>query len=265
MTFQPVLPIGGFAGWSFINRTRETQQAAFNASPALERNTEYFRQNIYQVQTAEDLVADRRLLEVALGAFGLSEDINNTFFMQKVLEDGTIDPAALGNRLSDKRYLAFSKAFGFGDFGTPRTTFSDFADEIISQYQTLEFETAIGSLDSDMRLAMSFERELESILSEDTTDDGRWFMVMGQPPVRSVFEKALGLPSSFGSLDLDQQLSGFRDKLSARLGNPEISSLADPENRESLIRSFLAQAQIQSGFQGFSSASAALTLLQSTA
>jgi len=264
MNFQPVIPFGGFAGWSFLSRTQAVQQEAFNKSPAIDRNITYFKDNIGSVKTAEDLMADRQLLEVALGAFGLGEDINNKFFIQKVLEDGTISPDALGNRLSDKQYLELSKAFGFGDFGTPNTSLSDFGEQITSLYQTKQFETAVGDVAPDLRLAMAFDTALNEIVAQDTTENGRWFSVMGKPPVREVFEKALGLPSSIGALDLDLQLRGFRDKLSARFGDGEIGQFSDPDKREELIRSFLAQTQLEGNVQDFSGNSAALTLLQSS-
>lgn len=265
MTFQPVIPIGGLAGWSFLTRTRETQQEAFNTGATLQRNAEYFRENIGSVTSADELVSDRRLLEVALGAFGLGEDINNKFFIQKVLQDGTIETDALANRLADKRYESFSEAFGFGDFSIPNTALSGFAERIVSKYQEQEFETAVGEQNNDMRLALALDRSLDDILDSDTTNDGRWFQIMGQPPVRQVFETALGLPSSFGALDLNQQLSGFRDKLSKRLGDSEITQFSDPAKREELIRLFLAQSEIASTGTGLTSASAALTLLQSAA
>ncbi len=77
MTFQPVVPLGGYAGWAFLNRTQTAQQSAFDESATIVRQTSYFEENIGNITTAEDLVNDRRLLEVALGAFGLDEDINN--------------------------------------------------------------------------------------------------------------------------------------------------------------------------------------------
>jgi hypothetical protein len=265
MTYQPVVPFGGLAGWTFLTRTRDAQQEAFNTSFALQRNTDYFRENIGSIQTAEALVNDRQLLEVALGAFGLGEDINSKFFIQKILEDGTIDPSALANRLADKRYERFSEAFGFGNFSTPNTNLSTFADDIIGRYQAQQFEEAVGATNNDMRLALSLDRALDEILAEDTTDDGLWYLVMGQPPVRQVFETALNLPTSFGALSLEQQLSGFRDKLSSRLGGKEISQFSDPTKREELLRLFLAQSEIQSIGSGFTANSAALTLLQGAA
>ena len=118
MAFQPVVPLSGYSGWRFLSRTLESQKAAFAASSDIRAKATYFQDNIASAKSARDLVSNRRLLEVALGAYGLGEDINSKAFVEKVLSDGTLDPSALGNRLADKRYLSFSKAFGFGDFST---------------------------------------------------------------------------------------------------------------------------------------------------
>ncbi len=266
MTYTPVVPLGGFAGWAFLSRTRETQQAAFDNSAQMTRDLDYFREKIGKIESAEQLVDDRRLLQVALGAFGLDEDINNKFFVRKVLEDGTLSGDALSNRLSDKRYLEFSKAFGFGDFDTPRSVLSDFPDKIGDAYKVKQFEIAVGEQDENMRLALGLDSALADIAARDTTENGRWFAVMGEAPVRAVFEKALGLPSSFGALDLDQQLSTFRERTESRFGESEVAQFSDPEKREELVRLFLLRADIEGSSSGQSNAggSAALAILQSS-
>ncbi|MFV2036773.1 MAG: DUF1217 domain-containing protein [Paracoccaceae bacterium] len=263
MSFQPVVLFGGFAGWAFLVRTRDNQQQAFNKAPEVQRDTDYFRENIAGALSAEDLTSDRRLMRIALGAFGLNDDINNTYFIRKVLEGGTLDDSDLANRLSDKRYLALSKAFGFGDLNPANTQLSDFPDKIIELYQNRQFEIAIGEQDQDMRLALGLERELDEILSRTTSDDGYWFLVMGTPQLRSVFETALGLPSALGALDLDQQLGIFRDRAQSAFGNGEVAQFSEPEVRDKLVRRFLALAQLDNGTSLTVPGSVALSLLQS--
>lgn len=262
MTYQPVIPMGGLAGWSFLARTRDAQQSAFNASPALDRDTAYFEERIGQVRTADALVADRRLLKVALGAFGLDADIDNRFFLRKVLEDGTLAPDALANRLADKRYRNFAKAFGFGDFDTPRTGLSDFGATITKAYRERQFEIAVGTRDSTMRLALGLDRALDEILATDTTEDGRWYAVMGQPPLRRVFETAFGLPAAFGALELETQMQTFRDRADALLGGREITQFRDPGRREDLRRLFLLRSEPDTGPAFTGPGATALTLLR---
>jgi Protein of unknown function (DUF1217) len=265
VTFAPVIPIGGYGGWRFLNRTLAAQQTAYAATATTQRDEAYFREKIASVKTADQLVADRRLLGVALGAFGLDGDIANRAFIRKVLEDGTIDPKALGNRLSDKRYLALSKAFGFGDFSVPNTQLSDFADTMLSRLRVQGFEAAVGTQNSDMRLALNARRELAELAVKTQSADSAWYNVMGSSALRKVFQKALGLPDSFAVLGLDQQLTMFRDRASATFGGGEVAQFSDAEKVEKLIRLFLLRSDAAGGTAASSGQSAALALLQAAA
>lgn len=265
MTYQPVVPMGGLAGWSFLQRTRARQQEAFNSAAVVQHDTDYFRANVAKAKTAEDLVADRRLLSVALGAFGLQEDINNRAFIRQVLEGGVLKDDGLANRLSDKRYYALAKAFGYGDFSVANTQLSDFPDKIVENYRNQQFEVAVGEQDESLRLAMGVDRLLDDIIGKEMSDDGRWLSVMGSSPLRKVFEGALGLPTSFGAIDLDLQMKTLREKSEKILGVSEVSDFADPDLRDKLRNLFLVRADIATqGFSG-SGASVALSLLQGAA
>lgn len=260
MSYVPIIPATGYAGWKMLNRTMTLQKAAFVASAEIQRDEAYFRENIGSVKTAEDLVADRRLLKVALGAFGLENDINNKFFIQKVLEEGTLDSDALANKLSDKTYLKLSQAFGFGDFSTPRTVLSDFPDEILAKYEARQFEVAVGESDDTFRLALAAQRELPELAGKSSSEATKWYSVIGSKSLSSVMRTALGLPQSVASLDVDQQLEVFKQKSADVLGSPNVSDLGEPETLEKVVRLFLVRSQIDLG-GSVSSGSAALQLL----
>ncbi|MGR3660063.1 MAG: DUF1217 domain-containing protein [Paracoccaceae bacterium] len=264
MTFQPVLPMSGYAGWKFLERTKGSQQTVFNSSAQIKRDTHYFKENIGAITSAEELVSNRRLLSVALGAFGLEDDIGNTFFIKRVLADGTNEDEALANKLADKRYFALSKAFGFGDFSVANSQLSDFSEKIVSAYQTKQFEVAIGNQNENMRLALSVEGELDNLFSKTLSPNATWFQVMGTPALRQVFSEALGMPSSLASLDLDRQLDEFRKRAEKVFGNGDVDQFSDPVKQEKLIRKFIIQAEIGAGKFGTSPGSVALALLQNS-
>lgn len=261
MSFQPVVPFGGSAGWAFLQRTKAAQKEAFDASPVITRETQYFAEKIGGVKTAQDLVADRTLLKVALGAFGLDGDIDNKAFVAKILGEGVLSGDGLANRLTDKRYFAMAKAFGF-DLGTPSTVLSTFPGEITSAYKTRQFETAVGEQDQDMRLAMGLERDLTAIAEKDVSNDAKWFEIMGNPPLRKVFETALNLPASFGAIDLDQQLEVLKDRSTRAFGSSDVARFAETGGQDELIRRFFALSEIAAAGPVASSASVALSLLQ---
>lgn len=263
MSFQPVVPLTGYVGWRFLERTLESQQTAFVKSQPISRATDYFRENIAKVRTAEDLVSDRRLLSVALGAFGLDDDINNKAFIRRILEDGTTADDALSNRLADKRYQDFSRAFGFGDSPFPLTGFSSFPDKIISRFEDRQFERAVGEQNNDLRLALNVAPGLSDIVSNTTSVNAQWFSIMGNAPLRNVVQTALGLPKGLASIDLDQQLEVFKERAKSVFGTDKPADLATPELQDKLIRLFLVRAEA-ANINLASGASTALTLLQSS-
>jgi hypothetical protein len=260
MTYQPVVPASGNLGWAFLTRTREAQQAAFESSATVSRQTTYFRETIGSVQTAEDLVKDRRLLEVALGAFGLGDDIENKFFIRKVLEEGVGNDEAFANRLADKRYFAMAEAFGF-DRSPPNIVLADFANRIIDQFRSRQFEVAVGDQDQDLRLALSLEREMSALSDRKLSERGAWFTIMGTPPLRRIFETALGLPPATGAIDIDKQLEIFRDKSLKSFGTSNPSDFSDPDRQEDLIRRFLLRSDLAGFSSGTVKGSVALSLL----
>jgi Protein of unknown function (DUF1217) len=263
MTFQPVVPTDGIGGWKFLQRTYDTQFETFSKSSQMERDTTYFEQNIAEVKTAADLVANKRLLRVALGAFGLSEDINSNYFIQKILEDGTKSDDALANRLSDQRYQDLSKAFGFGPGEIRRTGLLTDMAAVVDKHKTESFEQAVGETDDSMRVALYAQRELTELAASEAGDTAKWFTIMGLPPMREMFEVALALPGGLAKIDLDQQLGIFKDKLLSVTGSSEISQFTDPEAMERLTNLYLARSQINGLGDGYSSGATALALLQS--
>jgi hypothetical protein len=259
--FQPVLTSSGLTGWQFLQQTYDRQFETFNQSVQLKRDTDYFVEQIATITSAEDLVKDRRLLTVALGAFGLQDDINNTFFIQKMLADGTTAEDSLANRFTDSRYRDLSEAFGFGPAEIRGALSPGFAQGIIAKFQANSFEVATGEQDETMRIALYAERTLPEVVNTNGSEASKWFTIMGQPPLRSLFETALGLPEAFGQVDIDQQLGVFQERSERFFGITNPSDFSDPEVLDQVITSYLARSQLESFGTGSSGAAIALTLL----
>ncbi len=261
MTFQPVIPSGGIVGWRFLQRTYDNQLQSFTNANVNQRETQYFLENIGKVETAQDLVSDRRLLQVALGAFGLEADIDNRFFIQKVLEDGTRAEDALSNRLSDKRYREFSEAFGFGPGEVRKTSLITNMEKVAEDNLVSRFEVSVGETDETMRISLFAQHALSELAASESSADTKWFDLMGLPPLRSMMETALGLPASFAQIDLDRQLEVFKERLSGLTGSDDLAQFTDPNAVEKLTDTYLARNQIAQLQNTVSPAQTALILL----
>ena len=262
MSFRPVIPMSGLVGWRFLERTYAAQLKTFGAAGRQARDAEYFLERIGRIRSADALVADRRLLSVALGAFGLSDDIDNRAFIRRILSDGTTSASALANRMTDSRYRRLSAAFGFGPGEILQTGRAEKMRQIVERWRTGQFEVAVGEQDDSMRIALYGRRELEALARRDVSEETRWFMIMGEPPLRKLFETALGLPSTFSRLDIDRQLAILRDRTRALTGADTVSQFAGEESRARLLTLFFARASAAADGAGSSPASVALTLLR---
>ncbi len=261
MTFQPVIPTGGLVGWRFLQRTYDAQFQSYSASGINERETKYFLENIGKVQSAEDLVADRRLLQVALGAFGLGGDLDNRFFVQKILSDGTQADNALANRLADGRYREFANAFGLGPGDIRKTGFASAMEKIAQDNLVARFEISVGESDDSMRVALYAQHALRDLASQEGSVNRKWFDLMGLPPLRSMMETALGLPTAFAQIDIDKQLEVFKERLQRVTGSSDLAQFSDSEAIKKLTDTYMARNQIAQFQQVTSPAQIALILL----
>ncbi|RCW80757.1 DUF1217 domain-containing protein [Paracoccus lutimaris] len=250
---------GGYLGWKILERTSEAQKTAFSKSAELQRSRDYFVENISKVQSAEDLIGDYKLLSVALRAFGLDDDLNNKFFIRKVLEANPQDENSIVSRLPDKRYANLNAAFGLWHSSSDDTNTLD-AEAITDMFTTRSFEKNIGAQHQEIELALNAKRELAELAGSNISNDTKWLRIIGSKPLRKVFEGAFGLGQNFAKLPIDRQLSEFKAKAERLTGSSDIGQFTDGEQVESLLKRYLLRTQIDSS-TNTSKFSTALTLL----
>lgn len=255
MSYVPAIPVGGVVGLRFLERTEEAQRAAHARSPEIQRNIAYFAENISKISTAEELIADRRLLTVALGAYGLGDEIDKKAFVRKILEEGVEEPGTLGNRLNNQSYIEMAGAFRFDRGEFSNTVSPSLRDEVISKYLSQSFEVAVGEQNESLRLALDFKRR-----SSEVADRG-WYALLGDRPTRAVLETALGIPSSAAGIDIDKQVELYEDRALRVFGTKDPVELTDPAMMDKIISRFLVLDEAKNG-PGFSTPGyTAITLL----
>lgn len=247
---------GGYAGWKMLERTAAVQQQLVAKDPEVVRARSYFVSEASRISSADELVSDFRLLRVALGAFGLESDINNKFFLRKILEADPNDSGSLVNRLADKRYLQLNRAMSFsGDALLDREKASNITD----MYERLEFERRVGEKDQNFRIALYASRELADLAKRDSTENTKWYEILGSKPLRTLFEGAFGFSANYAKLPLDRQVIEFERGFARTVGGDSLAALTDPKNIESLVQRFLLRSNSASiQISGFSAALALL-------
>jgi len=260
--FQPVLPAAGLVGWRFLEKTADQQSHLLASSSQNQRDIDYFRDNIGSVKSAEELVSNRRMLRVVLGSFGLQDDINNIAFIQRVLEQGVEDPKSLANRLSDSRYQDLAREYQYLNSGFSQKNLDLVVENTILGFKDREFEIAVGQQNESLRLALNAQRELKEIVSQNTSEETKIYLILGRPPLRKVVETALGLPAEFSQIDLDQQAQILGDRIEQLDNIASLSDLGDEGNLSKFIDTFVIRDAIKNSDQNVNSGAIALSLLQ---
>lgn len=245
MSFRPTLPLTGLPGWSLLTSTRTRQEAAFVNTAQQRTLIAGFERGFPKVKSVDDLLKNRDVLQVVLGAFGLQDDLANKGFIRRVISDGTESPSALANRLTDKRYFALARALShLGPNGT-REPSSEISEKLKKDFQSRSFEVAVGEANQNFRLAMAFERELSSVLSNFSSDRARWFAILGNPPLRTVLETSLGLPKQIGSLPIEQQVKNLQTAMKKRFNISEVQEIAEKVSVKNITQRFIILSDIQ--------------------
>jgi hypothetical protein len=109
----------GVASWKILQGKSVADFAAFTKNPTLQRDIDYLREKLPTKATAKDLLADRRLQEMVLTAFGLDSQVGMNALMQKVLESDPTDTGSVAALMVDGKYKQLSNTLNYGGLSIP--------------------------------------------------------------------------------------------------------------------------------------------------
>src|SRR5690606_22562661 len=112
--------------------TRSLQRVS--KEPLVERETAYYKENIGKVQSIDDFMADSRLYNYAMKAFGLEDMAFAKAFVRKILTEGVTSDDAMANMLTDKRYREFATVFDFAGKGAGATQSAVAQQGVVDKY-----------------------------------------------------------------------------------------------------------------------------------
>ncbi len=279
MTFTPYIPSSGVAGWNFLQTTYDRQYDAFVKSGSLKNDTEYFAENIGKVTSSEDLLNDRRLLQVAVKAFGLEEEINYRALLQRALNEGTAADDALANTMNDDRYVKFSEAFGFGPGQSPLTSDTKAMKAVIDKFQSASFEEAVGEVDDTMRTALFAKRAMIEVFGEPDEDDvsqlsmkeralkefndaleeingddddaqgvtsveDQWEDIIKRDVLTEFFDTALRMPANSAAMDEEELIETYRSRAQSVFGSDDPTVFFSAENKADTMATYRTRATV---------------------
>jgi len=208
-----------FAGDPTAARERISQK------PNIAREVEYYKENIANVKTIDDLLDDRQIFSTVMRAYGLEEMTYAKGFMRKVLEGGTDDPDSMANLLTDTRYKSLAEDFNFVRYGEATTAFERTQSGVIDNLYAQRIEADAGLQNGGARLAIYFQRKSEDIVNA--------YSILGDTALLKFVQTSFGFPESMSTLSIEKQAAMIEEKM-------DISDLQDPEFVSDLVNQFLS-------------------------
>lgn len=209
---------------------------------------EKYQEKIQSVDSVSELLADRDVVDVVIGAFGFDpEEVTDDFLKQAFASDLS-DPKSFVNLQSDSRWAELVASFNFDAEGNlTRETIGTVQQrgevmETVNKYLRQTLEEAEGESNEAVRLALYFQRTAPTV-----TDA---YGLIADDALMAVFRTTFGYSDEFSNMDVDQQARIIEE-------NMDLADLQDPEKLERFLQRYTAMYDTESGVID----SSALTIL----
>lgn len=226
------------AAYRNISRDLTKSLDSIAKAPAVARDTAYYLEHIGKVKSIDDLMSNKRLLNYALKAYGLSDVAYAGALIRKVLEGGVDKTDSLANRLSDQRYRDFVTAFNFVRYGTATTSFDRTQKGTVDLYKRQTLEENTGNLNEGARLALYFKRQAPNVTSS--------LGLLADKALLIVTQTALGLSPLTSNLSIESQQKMISGKL-------DVADFKDSTKLDKFLNNFLVRYDAANSSSDFSS------------
>lgn len=171
----------------------------------VQRDVQYYKENIGGVKSLDDLFANGRLLNFVLGAYDLQDEAANVGKIRQILESDLSDTNSLANRMQDSRFLKLAGDINAASLGTASLTSGTLTDKIVEQYQELSYEKHLDEQAPGVRVALEFGRRIKDATST--------YSLLGDSVLREVVTVASMIPKEIAYQDEDAQAAAVEAKV----------------------------------------------------
>lgn len=199
---------------------------------AVQRETEYFANNIGHIKSIDDFLHEdnARLLAYATAAYDLEGYFTDKDLIRTMLEGGTADEDSPANTHENTGWKNFVKSFDFAGLGEEATTYNRALKPSVDLYMRQTLEENAGQQNEGVRLALYFMRKAPDIQNT--------YQILGDKALSKVVRTLLRLPESIAQLDVDRQAKLIEDRF-------DLADFQDPDKVEELMTRFTTLWEVE--------------------
>lgn len=177
----------------------------FRARADLKADIEYYRSNITEIESLDDLFKDHRLLKFVLSSYDLESEIQYPGKVRKIIESDLSDVDSLANRFQDPRFQKLAQDINFHILGVSKLKFQSTTDEMVKRYERLEYERHLDEQAPGVRAAIEFERRIKDV--------SKTVQLLGDSVLREVVTVANNIPKELAYQEVDSQVTALERKV----------------------------------------------------
>lgn len=154
--------ISSYQTYTFYTRDINETLRRAAADPIVARDAQYYRDTIGSITSVDEFLADDRIYNYVMKAYGLEEMSYAKAFIRKVLESDLTDTDSFANRLSDVKYKTLAAAYDFGNTVTTEIV------QTTSQIDALigTYEQSIENTDATLRQETNYFTAVSKTFTE---------------------------------------------------------------------------------------------------
>lgn len=227
----------------FLSATEKTE-----AREKAQKAAENYQAKIQSIDTVGKLLADREVLDVVIGAYGLDSAAVTDDFLKQAFGSDLSDPKSFVNQQTDNRWAELVASFNFDAQGKlTRQTIGTIQQrgetmETVNKYLRQTLEETEGQSNEAVRLALYFQRTAPTI-----TDA---YGLIADDALMAVFRTTFGYSDEFSNMNVDQQARIIGE-------NMKLADLQDPAKLERFLQRYSAMYDTENA----TSSSSALSIL----
>ena len=206
------------------------------AQTAAEEESKYFQDKISTLDTLDEFLGDRRLVDLVLTAKGIDPEDVTDEYMKSMFTSDLDDPKSFANTESDYRFAEIVASFNFDEDGNVKRADGGALQgegdvlETVNLYLRQTIENTEGEDNTGVRLALYFERNAGSISSA--------YDLLADDALLEFFRTTYGFSEEFSNMDIDAQAKQVEKSL-------DLTDLQDPEKLNKLIIRFTAMYDLE--------------------
>lgn len=177
----------------------------FRQRSDIQREVEYYTENIVNIKSLDDLFDDHRLLKFLLSSYDLESEVQYPGKIRKIIESDLTDVDSLANRFQDPRFKQLAEDIGFHIVGVTKLKLKSEALEVAERYERLAYERHLDEQAPGVRAAIEFGRRIKDV---DKT-----VQLLGDSVLREVVLVANSIPQEIAYQEVESQVTALEKRV----------------------------------------------------